>query len=130
MSDMRFDLSAEPFVSLATFRKNGREVRTPVWFAELDAKYYCFSAGQAGKVKRINNNGRARLAACTLRGDVHGEWIDVTARIIDDAALIADVYAALRRKYGWQMVLTDFFAQLTGRYQRRAVLELATDPSD
>ena len=108
MNDIRFDLGVEPYVSLATFRKNGREVHTPVWFAELNDKYYCFSAGRAGKVKRINNNGRARLAACTLRGDVHGEWIDATARVVDDAALIAEVYAALRRKYGWQMVLTDF----------------------
>lgn len=126
MNDAVSKLSSKLYVSLATFRKDGREVRTPVWFAELNAKYYCFSAGQAGKVKRINNNGRARLAACSMRGDVYGEWIDARARVVEDAALITDIYAALRRKYGWQMVPTDFFAKLTGRYGRRAVLEFAT----
>jgi uncharacterized protein len=124
MNAVPFNAAGVSFVSLATFRRNGLEVRTPVWFVELSGKFYCFSAGRAGKVKRIRNNGRARLAACTMRGDVRSEWADATARIVDDAALIADVYQALRRKYGWQMAITDFLARLTGRYQRRAVVEI------
>ena len=31
------DLASERYVSLATFRKNGREVRTPVWIARVAA---------------------------------------------------------------------------------------------
>ena len=60
------------YVSLATFRRNGREVRTPVWLAKVDVRYYLFSEGKAGKVKRIRANGRARLAACDLRGWMPG----------------------------------------------------------
>ena len=36
-------------------------------------------------------------------------------------------YAALKRKYGWQMHLADFFSRLTGRIHGRALLELTLD---
>jgi len=44
---------------------------------------------------------------------------------MDDASRGAD--AALRAKYGWQMRLVDFFSRLTGRYGRRAILEIEVD---
>lgn len=130
MNASSFDPAAEPYVSLATYRRDGREVRTAVWLAELDGRYYCFSAGQAGKVKRVRANGQARLAPCDVRGRVHGEWLDATARLVTDDSRKRDVYAALRRKYGWQMWIGDVFARLTGRYARRAVLELDLSERD
>jgi hypothetical protein len=33
-------------------------------------------------------------------------------------------YRALRRKYGWQMKIGDFFSKLSGRYDKRAIVEL------
>ena len=42
----------------------------------------------SGKVKRLRNSSRARIAPCDARGNVKGEWRDATARIVDDAALI------------------------------------------
>ena len=111
-------------MSLATYRRNGREVRTPVWLAEVDANYYLFSEGKAGKVKRIRTNGRARLAACDLRGRVRSDWLEAQGRIVEEADLIERVYAALRKKYGWRMKIGNFFSKLTGRYQRRAIIEL------
>ena len=124
MDTLPFDPAREAYVSLATYRRDGRKVRTPVWIGQSGAHYYCFSAGQAGKVERIRANGRARLAACDLRGKIRGDWIDARARLIEDARLKEEVYAVLRRKYGWQMRLGDFFGRLSGRYQRRAVIEL------
>ena len=112
------------YVSLATFRRNGREVRTPIWLAEVDARYYLFSEGKAGKVKRIRANGRARLAACDLRGRVTSDWLDARGRIVEEADLIERAYAALRKKYGWQMKIGDYFSKLTGRYARRVIIEL------
>lgn len=117
-------LSDERYINLATFRRDGREVRTPVWFVALEQRLYCFSAGNAGKVKRIRANGRARVAACDMRGTTAGPWFEGTARGVAESALVEQVYAALRRKYGWQMYAGDFFAHLTRRYQRRAVLEI------
>ena len=117
-------LDREPYVSLATFRRDGREVRTPVWFAARDGRLYVFSEATAGKVKRLRNFPRVRLAPCSVRGRVHGEWIEGTGRRIDDAGRIAAAYEALHRKYGWRMSVADFFSRLTGRIDRRAMLEI------
>ncbi len=118
------ELAQARYLSLATYRRDGREVRTPVWFAAHGPRLYCFSAGDAGKVKRIRANGRARVALCDLRGRLLGPWLDAQARIVADADRSAEAYRLLRRKYGWQMWLTDLFSRLTGRYRRRAVLEI------
>lgn len=112
------------YVSLATFRRDGREVRTPVWIAGEGRRYWVFSEGSAGKVKRIRANGRARVADCDFRGRLLGDWIEGRARILRDPDQIARGYAALRRKYGWQMKVGDLASKLSGRYHRRALLEL------
>ena len=118
------DPARERYVSLATFRRDGREVRTPVWIAGADPSYYVFSEAHVGKVKRIRANGRARLAACTVSGKITGPWRDASARIVTDAATIAKAYVLLRAKYGWAMRLTDFFSKLSGRFAKRVILEI------
>jgi PPOX class probable F420-dependent enzyme len=117
-------LSAERYMSLATFRRNGAAVETPVWFAETEGKLYVFSASDSGKVKRLRHSPRARVAACNARGRIDGAWIDARARIVAGPAVIDAAYAALRAKYGWQMQLTDLLSRLTGRYAGRAILEI------
>jgi hypothetical protein len=117
-------LDREAYISLATFRRDGRAVETPVWFALHDGSLWVFSAGDAGKVKRLRNGSRIRVAPCTVRGGVTGDWIDGAGRIVEDPAEIEAAYAALRAKYGWQMRLTDFLSGLSGRRSRRAVLAL------
>ena len=114
----------EPYLNLATFRRNGRAVETPVWFAARDGKLYVFSEGSAGKVKRLRANPRIRVAACNMRGKLKGEWIEGTGRRVEDAGTVEAAYAALLRKYGIQMRLTNFFSRLSGRIGRRAILEL------
>jgi PPOX class probable F420-dependent enzyme len=123
-----FEPGAERYVSLATFRRDGTEVRTPVWTARVDGRCFVFTATDAGKVKRVRANGRARVAPCDLRGRVHGPWREMHGRIVADAALEARVHRAFRRKYGWQMWLTDLASRLTGRISRRAVIELLPAP--
>jgi PPOX class probable F420-dependent enzyme len=119
-----FDPAAEKHVSLATYRRNGIEVKTPVWIAELAGRYYVFSAGDAGKVKRIRATTRVRLAACDVRGNVRSSWIEANARIVLDPDLIAQVRKALRAKYGLLMRLLDVVAGMTGRLHRRAYIEI------
>ena len=121
-----FDPAIERYVSLATYRRNGAEVRTPVWIAGSADRFYVFSAGDAGKVKRIRVSSRCILAACDLRGNVTGEWIDAEARIVTEPAVVAVALQALRSKYGFQMRFTDFFAKLSGRFRKRAYIEIVT----
>jgi PPOX class probable F420-dependent enzyme len=112
------------YLTLATFRRTGAEVRTPVWFAAVAGKIYIFTAGESGKVKRLRGSSRARVAPSDMRGRVHGEWWDVAARIVTEPGVIERAHAALRAKYGWQMRLGDLFSRLTGRIRRRAWIEI------
>jgi len=105
--------SSTKHFSLETFRKTGVGVRTPVWFAEAPsadslATFYVYSLPDSGKVKRIRNNPRVRIAPCNMKGDLKGTWVDARARICtgDEAAtgqtLLIDKYvlkapARLRR---------------------------------
>ena len=118
------ELDRHRYVSLATFRRSGVEVATPVWFAAVEWRLYVVSAGDSGKVKRIRNSARVRLAPCDARGGVRGPWQEATARVVTDSALVGRAHAALRAKYGWQVRLLDLVSTLTGRAKRRAWLEV------
>jgi len=122
------DLAEARYLNLATFRKNGVAVRTPVWFAADDGVLYVFSAGEAGKVKRLRNSSRAEVAPCTYSGTVTGPWYPASARLIDSADEINRAYRALRRKYGWQMRSLDLFSRLGRQYHRRAFIAITPDP--
>lgn len=107
------------YLSLGTFRKNGAEVRTPVWFAASGETLYLFSNGAAGKVKRLRNSPRARVAPCDVRGRILGEWRDAQACLLEAEADKKLAHQALRARYGWQMAMLDFFAGLFGRASQR-----------
>ena len=124
MNTPPFDPATEKYVNLATYRRSGVEVKTPVWIAEKSGLYYVFSAGDAGKVKRIRATPRVRLAACDVRGNLRSAWVEARARIVMDPALIVEVRKALRSKYGLLMRLTDILATVTGRLRRRAYIEI------
>ncbi|MFU8816143.1 MAG: PPOX class F420-dependent oxidoreductase [Pseudomonadales bacterium] len=115
-------LARASYVSLATFRKSGAQVATPVWCAADGDDFYFFSAAGAGKVKRLRNSDRARLAVCDVRGKLSSDWIDASAIVLRDDAEIERALGALRRKYGWQMWLADMGARLTGKFDKRAYI--------
>ena len=118
------EIAAMKYVSLATFRKTGAEVKTPVWIAGEGDILYVYTEAHVGKVKRIRNNGKARLAECDLRGKVLGEFVDATARMVEGDAEVAQAFAALKRKYGWQMTIATVLSTLSGKLKNRAVIAL------
>lgn len=123
------DPAREPYVNLATYRKSGAEVRTPVWIAGDTETCYVFSEARAGKIKRIRANSRVRLAACDIRGNVKGEWVDGTARIVEDQAEVDALYRAFSRKYGWQMWATNLLARIARRIDKRAYIAIHLETS-
>ena len=63
------ELDRHRYMSLATFRRSGAEVATPVWFAAVDGKLYVVSAGNAGKVSACATpGGRAWPPAMSAAG--------------------------------------------------------------
>jgi PPOX class probable F420-dependent enzyme len=118
------ELDRARYISLATYRLNGAEVATPVWFAAADGRFYVFTAEQSGKAKRLRHSQRARVAPSDARGRVRGEWREATARILTEPRTIERAYAALQAKYGWQMRVTNLLSSLTGRINHRAWVEI------
>lgn len=108
-------LESGKYLSFATRKRSGDWVATPVWFAP---------SGGAGKVKRLRNFSASRIAPCTFSGNLTGEWVDTQAYLLESEQDEATALAALRRKYGWQMYLGDFFSVLSGKMQRRAYIRI------
>lgn len=113
------------YINFATWRKNGKEVRTPVWFAATNTNtFYCFSAANAGKVKRLRNSNRSRIATCDARGGNLGDWVDSSAHIVSNVQEIEAAYNLLKHKYGLQMTITNLFSWLSGRINNREVIRI------
>jgi hypothetical protein len=110
-------LQGHKYIALATFRRNGQEVQTPVWFAEHAGKLYVMTRSDSGKYKRMRNNPHVRLAPCTARGKVTGPWIDGQARVLgrEEEGIARQ---ALARKYflmggGWLWSRKNIFLEIT-----------------
>ncbi len=75
-------IQGQRYISLATFRKTGVAVYTPIWFADDGDKLYFMTNSKLGKVKRLRNNPRVKIAPCTIRGKITGPEFSATARIL------------------------------------------------
>jgi PPOX class probable F420-dependent enzyme len=110
------------YLNLETFKKSGEGVKTPVWFAadpsvsldSSEAKLYVYTIGVSGKVKRIRNNGRVRIAPCNARGGLRGEWVDARAEIVTGAEAEHGMQLLNKKYVPWKQVL-DFFASFRQR---------------
>jgi PPOX class probable F420-dependent enzyme len=122
-NDMGFAAFAgKKYLNVETFKKNGEGVKTPVWFAadpaaSLDssaAKLYIYTIGESGKVKRMRNNPRVKIAPCDMRGNVLGEWVDAQAQIVTGAEA-AHGMKLLNKKYFPLKQILGFFASFSSR---------------
>jgi PPOX class probable F420-dependent enzyme len=125
MSDRAIEfLERGNYMSLATRKKSGEFVATPVWFAPDGDSYYVFSAGDAGKVKRLRNFSESRIAPCTVTGKLTGGWIDTHAFVLESKEDQSTALRALHRKYRWQMAFTDVLSTLSGKKKKRAYIRV------
>jgi uncharacterized protein len=92
--------SKKKYLSLETFRKNGKSVRTPVWFVPDGETIYVNTGVNSGKVKRVLNNGKVNIAPCKMDGTPTGNWVPADARDISDVEVTKRVNHLLDRKYG------------------------------
>ncbi|MEU7609312.1 PPOX class F420-dependent oxidoreductase [Micromonospora sp. NPDC049204] len=91
-------LSAEKYLLLTTFRKDGRAVPTPVWAVRDGEALAVWTGADSGKVKRIRNNGKVTVAPCDVRGRPHGAEVSAHATIYGggDTGRVRDL---LKHKY-------------------------------
>ena len=102
-------MQTEPFTStknllLTTFRKDGTPVATPVWFVIHDGELHTTTLENAGKVKRIRNDPRVTVAACTVRGTPIGPTFAAHARVLPPDASRRAV-KAVDKRYAWGRAL-------------------------
>ena len=111
------EIQGQKYVSLATFRKTGVPVHTPIWFAEQDGRLYFMTSSKLGKYKRIRNNPKVTVAPCTMRGRITGAEFPGTARILppQESArvrrLINAKYWLARIPFLWRN--TDAYLEIT-----------------
>jgi uncharacterized protein len=112
------------YLNLETYRKTGAAVQTPLWFVEENGLLYIYSLADAGKVKRIRNNARVRVAPCDMRGNIKGEWVNGHARILDGAE-VDHANSLLDKKYGLIKRIGNLTSALLGR--KRTFLAIQPD---
>jgi PPOX class probable F420-dependent enzyme len=117
MASVPAEIHGQRYISLATFRKSGVAVYTPIWFAEDNNKLYFMTNSKLGKCKRMRNNPRVKIAPCTMRGKITGPEFPATARILGPEEF-ARVRQAINQKY-WLARLpflwrnTDTYIEIT-----------------
>jgi uncharacterized protein len=117
MASVPAEIHGQRYLSLATFRKSGVGVYTPIWFAEYDNKLYFMTNSKLGKCKRIRNNPHVKIAPCTIRGKITGPESPATVRFLPPEEF-ARARQAIKEKY-WLARLpflwrnTDTYIEIT-----------------
>jgi len=119
------DIGNPTYIALETFRKSGEGVITPVWVTADGGKLYVWTVGDSGKVKRIRNNGRVRIAASDARGNPKSEWVEAQARVLDSQSEEETQRNRLAAKYGWQFHLFTLMGRFSRDKARHVALEIA-----
>jgi PPOX class probable F420-dependent enzyme len=110
-------ISGQRYISLATFRKNGTPVYTPVWFGEENGRLYVMTGSKMGKTKRLRNNPKVKIAPSTIRGKITGPEFPATVRFLKPeefphaTKLIKDKYWLARVPFLWRN--TDTYLEIT-----------------
>ncbi|MBT9256908.1 PPOX class F420-dependent oxidoreductase [Phycicoccus sp. MAQZ13P-2] len=119
MSAADHPLASAKYVSLTTFRRDGRAVSTPVWVAPaVDGtdRLAVITVDATGKTKRLGHTRRVELRPCSVRGAVEegaptyrGEGV-----VVRSPEEVAQVRAAVVAKYGLPARMSDLVEKVTG----------------
>jgi PPOX class probable F420-dependent enzyme len=90
------------YISLTTYRRDGTDVATPVWFVQEGDRLLVRTGTASGKAKRIRRNPAVRVAACTASGQLRGQQVSGVVRVLSGSE--ADAAGRLiTRKYRLDM---------------------------
>lgn len=107
-------LAQATYISIESYRGDGRALRTPVWITAEAGLLYCWTMDNSGKVKRIRNEARVKLAICDAAGKIQGEWVCASARVLDSAEDVQEQTRRMRAKFGLKFLLFRILAKLRG----------------
>ena len=93
--------STAQYVNLVTLKRDGAKVSTAVWFALDNDRLYIYSNLDAGKMKRVRNNGQVEVGPCDVKGKPTGATVAARAVELPESKG-SYVHALLTGKYGWK----------------------------
>jgi PPOX class probable F420-dependent enzyme len=110
MSDLA-SLAAAQYVSLASYRRDGTPVSTPIWVVGYGSGLAVWTVRTSFKVTRIRNNPAVTVAPCKFRGELLGPEVPGRATIMSDEET-ATLRKVMARKYGVTGWLTVYGSML------------------
>ena len=114
------DFAEVQYINLETFKKDGTKVTTPVWVAQQNNTLVVTTGKNAGKVKRIRNNGKAIIYTTNQSGSKRlSEELEVQGSILIDEDLKTEAVTILKKKYGMMAKM-----MLKGPNENRAIIVL------
>lgn len=95
------DITDATYVSLVTFRDDGKRVPTPVWIVDLgEGCAGVITGADSGKVRRLRSDPRVTLTPCDQRGRTDDDATTVSGTaVVDDGEILRRVRAAVADKY-------------------------------
>ena len=105
----------QKYLNLETYKKDQTPVQTPVWFVIENDQIYITTKETTGKVKRLRNNQNARIAICSMKGDVKGDWINVGLQRINEDSDVEKIVKLRKKKYGFSARLISMFTSQKGK---------------
>ncbi len=111
----------QKYLNIETVRKNGQAIKTPVWFVQDGETLRVWTQADAGKSKRIRNNGTVRIAPCTASGEVLGEWLPARAQTNESPEAIKYLEKLMQKKYGIMFYIFGFLGRMRGGAKYTAI---------
>ena len=105
----------QKYLNLETYRKDQTPVQTPVWFVIENDQIYITTKETTGKVKRLRNNQNGRIAVCSMKGDIKGNWINVGLERINEDSDVEKIVKLRKKKYGFSARLISMFTSQKGK---------------
>jgi len=114
--DSRFDqFIDQKYLSLETYKRDSTPIQTPVWFVTENDQLYITTKETTGKVKRLRNNQNARIAVCSMKGDIKSDWVDVGLEKIHEESDVEKIVKLRKKKYGFSARLISMFTSQKGK---------------
>ena len=108
------------YINLITYKRDKSSVTTPVWVADFSNSLVVTTSLNAGKVKRVRNNGKATIYITNQNGSKKlSESLNVKASIIEDLDLKKQAADLIRKKYGMMAKMI-----MKGPDEKRTIIRL------
>ena len=105
----------QKYINLETYRKDQTPVKTPVWFIINNDRILITTKETTGKVKRLRNNQNARIAICSMKGDIKSNWVNVGVQKITQESDVEKIVKLRKKKYGFSARLISMFTSQKGK---------------